>query len=100
MGRKNVEKNISKDTERNVYYVYLNWGKGTDGRYHKTYETTSNLKEARKILKKHQEERISGKVVMPVRDTLAATVKTTSGTGNWNWQKQRFTAMKRFWRTM
>jgi len=74
MGRKSVEKNISKDTERNIYYVCLNWGKGSDGKYHKTYETTSNLKEARRILKRHQEERASGKAVLPVRETLVTFV--------------------------
>lgn len=71
MGRKKMEKNISYDEERKLYYVCLNWGKGDDGKYIKTYFTTSLKKEAQKRLKQHEKERAAGKLVLPTKLTVS-----------------------------
>ena len=71
MSRKTISKNISLDEERKLYYVCLNWGKGDDGKYVKTYFTTSLKKEAERRLKQHEKDRKSGKLVIPSKLTLA-----------------------------
>ena len=53
MGRNKVSRNISKDEERGLYYVCLNHGKDANGKYIKTYVTTTNKASAKEILKKH-----------------------------------------------
>lgn len=75
MARKRVKKNIAYDDVRKTYYVYLHWGKDENGKSKDTSETTKNLKEAEKILKKHQKEMAAGTAVMPVKNTLVDAVE-------------------------
>ena len=70
MGRIKVSRNISKDEERGLYYVCLNWGKDKAGKYIKTYETTTSKAHAKEILKKHKTERAAGKTVLPSKITV------------------------------
>jgi len=75
MGRNKVVKNISKDEERDLYYVCLNWGKGADGKYVKTYVTATNKARAKEILKKHEADRAAGKTVLPTKLSLSAATE-------------------------
>lgn len=69
--KKTIEKNISYDEERKLYYACLNWGKGEDGKYVKTYFTSTVKKEAQKRLRQHEKERAAGKLVLPTKLTLS-----------------------------
>ena len=60
MARKKVKKNIAFDDVRNLYYVYLHWGKDENGKSIDTSETTKSLKKAEQILRKHQREMAAG----------------------------------------
>lgn len=57
MSRKTIEKNISYDESKDLYYVCMNFGKNPDtAKREKIYKTTSSLKEARKMRDKHEAE--------------------------------------------
>ena len=75
MGIIKVEANISKDEERNVYYVCLYYGKTNDGKPNKSYVTASSLKEERRILRDHKKQKEAGLAVPPVKDTLSDYTK-------------------------
>ena len=60
--RKKVEKNISYDDDKGLYYVCLSYGKNPDtGKYDKVYKTFDNLKEARKARDLHKADRTAAK---------------------------------------
>ena len=75
MARKKVDKNIAYDNERKAYYVTLNWGKDAAGKYRKTTATTTNLREAKKILKEHEAMKAAGKAVPPASELLVDAVE-------------------------
>lgn len=70
MARKKVERNISYDDAREVYYVTLNYGKEVTGKQQKQYRTAKNLTEARRILRAHESARDKGTVTPISSETL------------------------------
>ena len=76
MARNAIETNISYDDERKTYYVTLNWGKNSEGKYEKTTVTTGNKREARKILAEHKKKMAAGTAMPPVKETLSAAVES------------------------
>ena len=74
MGRKKIEKNIYRDEERNLYYVTLFYGTDQNGKKIKKTQTTTSIKEARKIRNDHNKKRAAEELVMPVDDTLVKYV--------------------------
>lgn len=70
MARKRVEKNISYDDVKKLYYVTLYYGKNEDGKSIKKYQTHKKLSEARKALKEHDADKTKGLLVMPNETTL------------------------------
>lgn len=76
MARNAIETNISYDDERKTYYVTLNWGKNSEGKYEKTTVTTGNKREARKILAEHKKKMAAGTAMPPVKETLSSAVET------------------------
>ena len=71
MARKAIERNISYDTERKLYYVHLDSGKDDKGRRHRTYRTFPTLQQARKALLTFQAERSIYSEVKPRTTTLS-----------------------------
>ena len=71
MSRKKVEKNIAKDDVNGLYYVTLYYGVDEKGKPIKKTETTTSVKEARKILKEHNRKREAGLAVPPVKNSLS-----------------------------
>ncbi len=71
MARKTIERNISYDDQRHMYYVHLDSGKDNQGRRHRTYRTFSSLAQARKALLAFQAERAIYHDVKPNTLTLA-----------------------------
>lgn len=60
--RKKVDKNISYDDEKKIYYVSFSYGKNPDtGRYEKQYRTFDKLSDARKARDLHHASRIVAK---------------------------------------
>ena len=70
MSRTKVEKNIAWDDKRECYYVTLYFGKQPDGKIPKKYVTTTNKKEAQRILRDHNKLMEAGTAVVPVQKTL------------------------------
>lgn len=61
--RKKIEKNISFDDEKRLFYVSLSYGKNaTTGKYDKVYKTYETLKEARKARDLHRADRVAAKL--------------------------------------
>ena len=74
MARKKITTNISYDEDRKLYYVCLNWGRNTDGKYIKTYETATNQRDAKRILTQHAKKMATGSAIMktvPSRTTAS-----------------------------
>ncbi|MNW43624.1 putative prophage phiRv2 integrase [compost metagenome] len=65
MARKVVEKNISYDDQREIYYVNFDYGKDENGKRIKTTKTYKDLKEARKALTAFEADKNKNAVVMP-----------------------------------
>lgn len=73
--RKKIEKNISYDDEKGLYYVSLSYGKNADtGKYDKIYKTFDTLKAARKARDLHTADRVAAKIR---QKELKATQKLT-----------------------
>ena len=70
MSRKSVERNISYDTQRNLYYVSMEFGIDDTGRRVKQYKTFPTLAQARKGLRAHLAEREANRWVAPRVTTL------------------------------
>ena len=70
MGRISVERNISYDQARRLYYVHLDSGKDDLGRRKRSYRTFSSLALARKALLAFQAERAIYSEVIPRTMTL------------------------------
>lgn len=70
MARTSVERNISYDTVRKIYYVCLDAGRDSQGNRQRSYRTAPNLRQARKLLQDFQAERRQGLVQQPTTKTL------------------------------
>lgn len=57
MARKAVERNISYDTTRHLYYVHMDLGIDREGRRRKHYQTFDSLAQARRALRDFQSKR-------------------------------------------
>ena len=71
MARKAIERNISYDESRRLYYVHLDSGKDDQGKRKRTYRTFSTLSQARKALLAFQAERAIYSEVKPRTTTLS-----------------------------
>jgi integrase len=71
MARKTVERNISYDESRRLYYVHLDSGRDEAGRRVRAYRTFPTLSLARKALLAFQAERAIYSRVIPRATTLA-----------------------------
>lgn len=71
MARKSIERNISYDESRRLYYVHLDSGKDNEGHRRRTYRTFSTLSQARKALLSFQAERAIYSEVTPRTTTLS-----------------------------
>ena len=70
MPRKKVERNISFDDVRKLYYVNMDYGLDEDGKRVRVYQTFPNLALARKALRSFQAERDRYRQVRPRSMTL------------------------------
>ena len=70
MARKAVEKNISYDDERKIYYVNFDYGKDEHGKRIKKTETFKDIKEARKALNSFKADKDKNNLVIPTSLTL------------------------------
>lgn len=71
MSRKTIERNISYDETRRLYYVHMDSGKNDLGKRCRSYRTFSSLSQARKALLSFQTERAIYSEVVPRSTTLA-----------------------------
>jgi integrase len=65
MARKKVEKNISFDDVKKLYYVTLNYGTDENGKRTKSTKTFKTKKEAKETLVKFEAAKINGNLVKP-----------------------------------
>jgi len=70
MARISVEKNISYDANKKLYYVCMNYGKDENGKLIKKYKTFIKKSEAREALKKFEADKTKGILVIPKDTTL------------------------------
>lgn len=70
MSRKSIERNISYDSVRQLYYVNMDYGLDEDGRRVRTYHTFVSLAQARKALRQFETERDLSRQVLPRAITL------------------------------
>lgn len=68
--RKRIERNISFDISREVFYVTLYFGVSAPGKGIKKFKTAKTLKEARRILLTHEYEVMQKPLVMPATTTV------------------------------
>jgi integrase len=65
MARKKVEKNISYDDGKQLYYVNKDYGKDDSGKRQKSTSTYKTLAEAKKALKEFEADKTKGLLVTP-----------------------------------
>ena len=70
MSRKSIERNISFDSVRQLYYVNMDYGLVEGGRRVRTYQTFTSLSLARKALRQFETERSLSRQVAPRPMTL------------------------------
>jgi len=70
MARKTVERNISYDDIRQMYYVCMDSGRDEQGRRCRAYQTAPTLKQARALLRKFESERLQNRITPPSTRTL------------------------------
>ncbi len=70
MSRIKYERGISYDEERQLWYLYMDLGKGEDGRRHRQYRTYPSLAAARKARDEFLAERAKTQVILPAEMTL------------------------------
>ncbi len=75
MARKRVEKNISYDDIKELYYVNLDFGV-VDGKQVKKTKTFEKLKDARQALKEHLADKTKGTLVIPKAITVSQWLET------------------------
>ncbi|MEG0765508.1 MAG: site-specific integrase [Pseudoflavonifractor sp.] len=70
MARKTIERNISLDEERHLYYVYLDQGRDEAGKRMRQYRTAPSLAAARKLLRSFRADLDAHRTVAPRSMTL------------------------------
>lgn len=65
MARKKIERNISFDDEKNLYYVTLNYGKDESGKRIKPTKTFAKIQDARKALIEFEANKAKKNIVFP-----------------------------------
>ncbi len=65
MGRKAVQRNISFDDVREIYYVHFDYGKDENGKRIKATKTFKDFKEAKKTLTAFEADKNKGNIVAP-----------------------------------
>ncbi len=65
MARKKIERNISFDDEKNLYYVTLNYGKDESGKRVKSTKTFAKIQDARKALIEFEANKAKKNIVFP-----------------------------------
>ncbi|WP_294515703.1 phage integrase SAM-like domain-containing protein [uncultured Intestinimonas sp.] len=70
MSRKSIERNISYDSVRQLYYVNMDYGLDEEGRRVRTCHTFVSLAQARKALRQFETERDLSRQVLPRPMTL------------------------------
>lgn len=70
MSRKSIERNISYDSVRQLYYVNMDYGLDEDGKRVRAYHTFPTLSQARKALRQFETEREQCRQVRPRPLTL------------------------------
>jgi len=70
MARKTIEKNISYDDMKKLYYVNMDYGKDDNGKRIKKIKTCKSKREANKILKEFEANKTKQTLVIPTETTL------------------------------
>lgn len=70
MARKSIERNISYDNTRGVYYVCLDGGRNEFGERCRGYRTAPSLRDARKLLRDFDSKRSQGRMVKTSTKTV------------------------------
>ncbi|WP_457945403.1 tyrosine-type recombinase/integrase [Caproiciproducens sp. LBM24188] len=70
MARKTVEKNISYDSGKDLYYVNMDYGKDENGKRVKVSKTFRTKSEAKTALKEFEANKTKGQLVIPKKTTL------------------------------
>lgn len=70
MARLLVEKNIYYDEEKELYYVYMDYGKDKSGKRIRKQPTFKTKAEAKKALKEFEADKTKGTLVKPNTDTV------------------------------
>ena len=70
MSRKQYERGISYDDQRNVYYLYMDLGRDEDGRRLRQYRTFPTLTAARKARNEFLAKKAQAEAIIPVDMTL------------------------------
>ncbi|MCI1966689.1 MAG: site-specific integrase [Oscillospiraceae bacterium] len=70
MARTTVEKNISYDSGKKLYYVNMDYGKDENGRRVKKTKTYKTKSEAKTALKEFEADKTKGQLVIPKKTTL------------------------------
>ena len=70
MARKTVEKNISYDSKKKLYYVNMDYGKDGNGKRIKKAKTYKTKSEAKAALKEFEADKTKGQLVIPIKTTL------------------------------
>lgn len=70
MARVLIEKNIYFDEEKQLYYVYMDYGKDENGKRIRKQPTFKNKSEAKKALKEFEANKTKGTLVKPKSDTV------------------------------
>lgn len=65
MARVKVEKNIYFDNQKNLYYVYMDYGKDSNGKRIRKQPTFKTKAEAKKALKEFEADKTKGTLVQP-----------------------------------
>ena len=70
MARTTVEKNISYDSGKKLYYVNMDYGKDENGKRVKKTKTYKTKSEAKAALKEFEADKTKGQLVIPKKTTL------------------------------
>lgn len=70
MARILIEKNIYYDEEKNLYYVYMDYGKDETGKRIRKQPTFKNKADAKRLLKEFEANKTKGTLIKPNSETL------------------------------
>jgi len=65
MSRKTIEKNISFDDQKNLYYVTMDYGKDSLGKRNKITKTFIKKGDAKQALKEFEANKTKGTIIFP-----------------------------------